>query len=244
MIVTQLGYTDSYNKPESQAISVIKRPLTEDEAAYGIKMLKKFQRMLRAIAVMALIFGLIMIFVDTDTVIGLVLMLITIIFGSLSLGMAPFIYRVRKQIEEALREGTVIEVRGTASRSRAMWTVGPISLFATSEINNIFREGMQVSVLFIPRTKTAFSVNNIRLRKITRIKFPPNIEAMAVVEPSVQPEEQPSPPPDPTFEPYTPEPHSQADVTERMSQLTELKEKGLITEEEFQVKKEELLRDL
>jgi hypothetical protein len=125
-----------------------------------------------------------------------------------------------------------------------MWAVGPISLFATSEINNIFREGMQVSVLFVPKLKTAFSVNNIRLRKITRIKFPPNIEAMAVVEPGVQTEERPPPPPDLTLEPYPPEPSSQADLTERMSQLTELKDKGLITEEEFQIKKEELLRDL
>ena len=250
MIVTQIAYTDSYNKPESQAINVIKRPFTDEEYNHGIEMFKRFQRMLRAIAVVALIFGLIMIFVDTNTVYGLVLMLMALIFGSLSLGMAPFIFRVRKQIDETLKEGTAIEVRGTASKSRATWTVGPISLLATKELNGMIREGMQVSVMCIPKMKLAFSVNNVALKRITRMTCQSDIESSAVFETSVPPG-QPLPPPPPyqttgQYPPPPPPPESQTpppqtDLSERLSKLTELKDKGLITEEEFQIKKEELL---
>ena len=50
--------------------------------------------------------------------------------------------------------------------------------------------------------------------------------------------EHPPPPPSQSSEPL------KTDITERLSKLSELKEKGLITDEEFQRKKEELLKKL
>ena len=76
----------------------------------------------------------------------------------------------------------------------------------------------------------------------------------AIQEQSRQPEAPvgqyttPPPPPEPPKSeapPHPPPPSTgQADVSDRWGKLTELKEKGLITEEEFQVKKEELLKEL
>lgn len=246
---------------------VFKRPLTREEASQGLKSFKKFQWGLRIVALLSLILVFTFIFTDTDSVLGIVLMMLSLIFGAMALVMSPIVLSIQKQITRVINRGTVIEVRGTASKNRATWNVGPVSLRATDEVNGIVSEGMQASVACIPKMKVAITVNNIGLKQITRMTCPPNIEASAVPEqagpagyptqqqpqpPPTQyysPDQNPQPPPPPPTSDHAPEqypstPPSQADITERLSKLTELMDKGLITEEEFQIKKDELLRGL
>lgn len=168
---------------------IVKRPLTDAERQLAIGSYKMLQNGLRAIAIVSLVFFVLYTFVISDLIIdetfSLVFSMIMIAIGAVALGMSLNTLLMRKKISDAMREGMAIEVQGPAYKSRAMknvpsWTVGPISLMATREMDSLIQEGAQVSVLCIPKLKLALSINNCGLKQGVRAIFPPNLEAMAV----------------------------------------------------------------
>ena len=168
---------------------IIKRPLTDAERQFAVGSYKMLQNGLRAIAIVSLVFFILYTFVISDLVIdetfSLVFSMIMIAIGAVAFGMSLNTLLMRKKISDAMREGMAIEVQGPAYKSRAMknvpsWTVGPISLMATREMESLIQEGAQVIVLCIPRLKLALSINGYGLKQGVRAIFPPNLEAMAV----------------------------------------------------------------
>jgi hypothetical protein len=168
---------------------IIKRPLTDAERQFAVGSYKMLQNGLRAIAIVSLVFFILYTFVISDLVIdetfSLVFSMIMIAIGAVAFGMSLNTLLMRKKITDAMREGMAIEVQGPAYKSRAAknvpsWTVGPISLIATREIESLIQEGAQVRVLCIPRLKLALAINNYGLKQGVRVTFPPNLEAMAV----------------------------------------------------------------
>jgi hypothetical protein len=168
---------------------IVKRPLTDAERQFAVGSYKMLQNGLRAIAIVSLVFFVLYTFVISGLVIdetfSLVFSMIMIAIGAVALGMSLNTLVMRKKISDAMRDGMAIEVQGPAYKSRAMknvpsWTVGPISLMATREMESLIQEGAQVSVLCIPRLKLALAINNYGLKRGVRAIFPPNLEAMAV----------------------------------------------------------------
>lgn len=168
---------------------IVKRPLTDTERQFAVGSYKMLQNGLRGIAVVSLVFFILYTFVIADLIIdetfSMVFSMIMIAIGLVALGMSLNTILMRKKITDAMREGMAIEVQGPAYKSRAAknvpsWTVGPISLIATREIEGLIQEGAQVSVLCIPRLKLALAINNYGLKQGVRVTFPPNLEAMAV----------------------------------------------------------------
>jgi len=190
MSAAQMMAPQPYFQGQGTAFNrIVKRPLTDAERQFAIGSYKMLQNGLRAIAIVSLVFFVMYTFVISDLIIdetfSLVFSMIMIALGLVALGMSLNTLIMRKKISDAMREGMAIEVQGPAYKSRAMknvpsWTVGPISLMATREMESLIQEGAQVSVLCIPRLKLALSINNYGLKHGVRAIFPPNLEAMAV----------------------------------------------------------------
>ena len=190
MNAPQMMAPQQYFQGQGSAFNrIVKRPLTDAERQLAIGSYKMLQNGLRAIAIVSLVFFVLYTFVISDLIIdetfSLVFTMIMIAVGAVALGMSMNTLLMRKKISDAMREGMAIEVQGPAYKSRAMknvpsWTIGPISLMATREMDSLIQEGAQVSVLCIPRLKLALSINNYGLKYGVRAIFPPNLEAMAV----------------------------------------------------------------
>jgi hypothetical protein len=104
----------------------------------------------------------------------------------------------------------------------------------------MMQEGAQTTVLCVPRMNTALSINNVGLKYGAHIICPPNLEALATPEQSIPQEED-----------------SEEDVKviegaidkalrsdERLTRLKELKDKGLITQKDYENKKKEILIEI
>lgn len=212
----QMNAPQMYYPGQATAFNrIVKRPLTDAERQFAVGSYKMLQNGLRALAIVSLVFFIMYTYVIADLVadetLSMIFSIIMIVIGVMALGMSLNTLVMRKKLTDAMRDGMAVEVQGPAYKSRAMknvpsWTVGPISLMATREMEGLIQEGAQVSVLCIPRLKLALAINNYGLKHGARAIFPPNLEAMAVpvdqfVMPSAgqphqtaYPEYRPSPP--------------------------------------------------
>jgi hypothetical protein len=189
-----MAYPQPYPSGQGQAFNqVIRRPLTDAERQLPAGVFRTFQRGLRGISVVCLILFvfnmLVLPAVITDPItydsVSMTLYVFMFVLGAVSIGMSVNAIVIRKRVEQAMRDGTAVEVLGPAYRSGGVgkaqaWTVGPVSMIPTREVMGILREGMMTSVLCVPSMKAAIAVNNCGLKFGARIMFPQNLEAMAV----------------------------------------------------------------
>jgi len=229
---------------------VIKRPLTNNDLELFSRFYDNLQRGTRGLAIMSFAFFFIFIIfyfvlydITFDWTIYLVFYLFSFIIGAVAIIISLKFVQSRKKISDTLDQGTVIEVKGPAYRNQLMpnaqtWTVGPISVMSRpGAVLNMIQEGTQTTVLCIPRMKIALSVNNVELMNGARIICPPNIETLAVFEQNLPQEaynKEEAEGLETTID-------DSMDYNERLTKLKELKDKGLISEEEYESKKREVL---
>jgi len=189
-----MTFNQPYQMNQGPAFNqIIKRPMTPFERELPINYYKGIQKAARGLGVVCLVlfvfstFVLPSILTDPDMLdsISITLTIFMLVFGAVALGMAVNTFIVRKKVQDAMNDGTAIEVTGPAYMSSgrqkvAMWTVGPISLMPMRGSDVMLVQGMPTSVICVPRLKAAIAINNQPLRQGVRISFPPNLEAMAV----------------------------------------------------------------
>jgi hypothetical protein len=228
---------------------VIRRPVTNLDEELISRFYQNLQNRMRGLAVISLGLVIINYFLLSDILmdwfVSLIFYFAMLLTGAVSIGLSLNILLTRKRISSTLKEGTVVEVRAPAYRSRLVpktaWTVGPISLIPIRGTSlDTVQEGMQVRVLCIPSMKMALSINDIGMKYGARITCPPNLEAMAVLEQGL--------PHGANKEEEIDEIEATIDNTmssdERLTKLKELKDKGLITEKDYENKKKEILVDI
>jgi hypothetical protein len=228
---------------------VIKHPLTDSDLGLLSKFYKSFQNRLRGLAIVSLTFAIINTFVLSDIImdwtVSVILYLVMFFLGVLAIVVSLNMLQVRSRISNTLKEGTAIEVWAPAYRNRTArnavgWTVGPISIMPTPETSNMIQEGAQVRVLCMPKLKIALSINDIGVKYGARIMFPPNLEAMATNE-QISPQYVDSKEEINEVEEFI---DKSMNSDERLTKLKELKDKGLITEKDYENKKKEILIDI
>jgi len=229
---------------------VIKRPLTNTDLELFSRFYNNLQRGIRALAVISFIFFFIFVIfyyvlydITFDWAIYLVFYLVSFIIGLVAIITSLKFVQSRKRISDVLNEGTVIEVKSPAYRNRlvpnaAAWTIGPISVMSNPRTPlNMIQEGAQTTVLCVPRMRMALSINNVELTNGARIICPPNIETLASLgQISLQEADEK----EEINELETALDDSIA-PDERLIKLKILKDKGLITEEDYENKKKEIL---
>ena len=228
---------------------IIKRPLTNSDLELVSKFYRSFQNRLRGLAIVSLTFSIINTFVLSDIImdwsVSVLLYLVMFIIGVLTIAVSLKMLQVRSKISNTLKEGTAIEVQGPAYKNRtarniAAWTIGPISIMSTPETLNIIQEGAQAKVLCIPRMKIALSINNVGLKYGAHMMCPPNLEAIAIPG-EISSQEFGSKEEINALEATIDE---SMNSDERLTKLKELKDKGLITEQDYENKKREILIDI
>jgi len=193
------GYQQPAPAPSNQ---ITKRPLTQAEVGAGQKFFKTMQTQLRIFALVPLIIIAInILLLGSDWIVSLIALLFSFGIIIASIGFLVF----RKKVQAAMRQGMAIEVRAPAYRSNMVrnmptYTVGPITLFATPEIDRLIVQGQDTCVACVPQLNIALSVNNTMLTHGTRVTCPPNLEAMA------RPASPQQPPPQPQYQPPQPAP--------------------------------------
>ena len=167
---------------------LIKRPMTEYERGFVVKYYKGIQKILRMIAPLPLVLFLVTTVLASggtaDTIISILLLLVTVVLGIVVIGMSVGLVQTRKKMSAVLRDGMAIEVLGLAFQTRTTpkvlsYALGPITLTARPDVLGMIQQGAPVSVLCIPKLKVAFSVNNVPLAQGAGITCPPNLDAMA-----------------------------------------------------------------
>ena len=190
-----MGYGQPYPVAPGAMINqqIVRRFLTDAERELPARIYRNLQKSLRGLAAFCLIlfvfdtYVLSAIISDPITYdsISMTMYVFMAVFGLVAIGMSVNTIVVRRRIEDAMRDGTAVEVTGPAYRTGGMgkamsWTVGPISMMPTRDLQGVIQEGMQTTVLCLPRLKSAIAINNYGLKQGARIMFPPNLEAMAV----------------------------------------------------------------
>jgi hypothetical protein len=105
---------------------------------------------------------------------------------------------------------------------------------------NMIQEGAQTTVLCIPRMRIALSINNVELMNGARIICPPSLESLAVLEQNL-PQEFDSKEEIKELETTI---DDSMNFDERLTKLKEMRDKGLITEQDYENKKKEILIDI
>lgn len=226
------------------ANQVVKRSITNSDLELISKYYNNHQKGLKVLAMISFVFFFIFIIfnyvlydITFDWSIYLVFYLVSFIIGLVTLILSLKFILNRKKISDALTEGTILEVKAPAYRNRAVpnassWTVGPISVFSRTALNMI-QEGVQTTVVCLPKMNAALAINNMELIYDVKIICPPNLESMAMFDQK------------PKFgsekEKLENEIDNELDSDKRLTKLKELKEKGLITQEDYESKKKEIL---
>jgi hypothetical protein len=230
---------------------VIKRPLTNTDLELFSRFYNNLQRGIRALGVISFVFFFIFVIfyyvlydIIFDWAIYLVFYLVSFIIGLAAIIMSLKFVQSRKRISDVLNGGTVIEVKGPAYRNRLVpnaqaWTIGPISVMSKPVAPlNMIQEGAQTTVLCVPRMRIALSINNVELTNgAPRMICPPNIETLASLgQISLQEADEKE-----EINELETALDDSIDPDERLIKLKILKDKGLITEEDYENKKKEIL---
>ena len=228
---------------------VIKRQVNNTDLELVSKYYKSLQDRQKGLAFVSLFFAIFIVcyymFIETsmDSTALSVLYAALMLIGIASILMSLKFLNTRKKISNALNQGTVIEVKGPAYRNRLVpnasaWTVGPISIMSSPRANlNMIQEGAQTTVLCLPKMGIALSINNVSLMYGARIMCPPNIETLAALEqiPLQETDKKEE------INKLETELDESIEPDERLMTLKILKDKGLITEKEYENKKKKIL---
>jgi len=228
---------------------VIKRSLFDSDLKSVSQFYKGYRNRLRALGIISLVLfittSVLIPSIISDWTISFVLYFFMFMIGSISIGLSLKTMLIRKRIADTLNEGTGIEVQGTAYKNRAgrnvmAWNIGPISMMSTVETVNMIQEGTQVKVLCIPRMNIVLSINNIGLTHGARMTYPPNLEAEAASEQILSQEAE--------EEEKIHAIEATIDMSmksdKRLTKLKELRDKGLITDQDYEKKKQEILIEI
>jgi hypothetical protein len=105
---------------------------------------------------------------------------------------------------------------------------------------SMMQEGAQATIVCIPQMRIAFSINNVGLKYGARIISPPNLEALVTLE-QILPQEEEQEEEVKTIEGAV---DKALRSDERLTRLKELKDKGLITQKDYENKKKEILIEI
>lgn len=210
-----IGYRPPMQMPIQAPVQnkIIRRPISEMEKQFAIGAFKNFQKTMVGPGIFAIVLLILNLFIfpslGAPFEVLIIFQIFAIGFGIAALGASVNVILVRKKVQEALREGTAIEVQGPAYKNRAnknimTWQVGPISIMSNRRgLDQMIVEGAPTSVLFVPKLKSAISINNMALRQNVRVTSPPNIDVMAT--PAAQGIQLPMQPAAPAFPKYYPQ---------------------------------------
>jgi hypothetical protein len=174
----EYGYAPQNVAPSNQ---ITRRPLTQAEAEAGIKFFKSAQMLIRVVAFIPLIIIVInVLLLGSDYIVSIIALVFSVVVIIVSIA---FIVMGRK-VSAAVKTGMAIEIRAPAykaspKRNMPVYSVGPIMLMATPEVERLIVQGDETVVVCIPQVKVALSVNNTPLARVAAITCSSNIEAMA-----------------------------------------------------------------
>jgi hypothetical protein len=235
------------------ATPVIKRPLTNTDLELFSRFYNNLRRGTKGLAIMSFVFFFLFVIicyglydVISDWTVNFVLGLFAFVIGIAAIIVSLRFVSNRKKISDVLDGGTVTEVKAPAYRNQLVpnaqaWTIGPISVMSKpGTMLNMIQEGAETTVLCIPKMKVALAINNVELINGARIICPLNLEAMAVFE-QAQPQEAGEKEDINEIESAI---DNSMDSNHRLAKLKELRDKGLITDEDYENKKKEILVEI
>lgn len=225
---------------------VIRRTLTDSDKNLVSRFYRNSQNRLKPLAVISIVIAVINIFAmynSIDWEILLVFNLVGLLLGFASVVNGIKLIITRNKISNALKNGTIVEVNAPAYRNglspnATLWTVGPISIMPAQRFSlNMIQEGAQAKILCLPSMNIALSINDVELVYGVHIICPPNIETLAslgqISLKEVDEKEE--------INKLETTLDDSIEPDERLIKLKILKDKGLITEEDYENKKKEIL---
>ncbi len=179
------------------------RPMTDSERKAAVNTLKPLRNNARGMAMMSILMAVMINFV-TDQI----AMLLPIVFGLASLGMAVKARKGVSAMSKTLATGNVTEVRTVPqkmSAGRGGWNLGMFFTMRSRELNGVLANGVPASLTVLPETKHLLSVNGAPLRNPVQLISAPGavmpvaastVQQAPVAQPMPVDEELPPPPDD------------------------------------------------
>lgn len=174
-------------------VQVFNRPMTDAERmsvnnVYALT--QKGARMVGGLAIGFAFFAVLMesVMGSVDAMISILFALLMIVFGVLGLGVTFSMFKIRKTIGEVQKAGSVITVRGPATKvtgtNKQSWSVGPLTMNNTPESVKVPQEGTATELVCVPKLKSVISMNGAGLEQAISATIPKDLEAMSSVPPA------------------------------------------------------------
>jgi hypothetical protein len=169
-------------------VQILRRPITDQEQSLAIAYFGAMQKAARALAGASVLLMVLNIMVMLGAFpipeMAILFAVLALVVGLIAIGIGAMTIKIRGRIDAALKEGAVMEIRAPAyraqtSRKAPSWTIGPITIMQTPELQTLLVEGAPTTVVCIPGVNAALSVNGMPLRRGASITTPPNLAAMA-----------------------------------------------------------------
>jgi hypothetical protein len=180
---------------------ISKRPMTEAESKSLDKVYKNAQRQARPAGFFALVFAAIGFVsgaatVDLSTSNGMTALMILLV-GIMAFGVAMYTTRVRKKVQAAHDEGSVVVVQGQVSRfdgkmNTSAMMVGPLSVGWNKKSGSPLQEGSFTELACIPKLRSVVSINGSGLDQPIKVMMPNDLEARAANAPLAAPAVNPT----------------------------------------------------
>ncbi len=162
--------------------------MTEAESKTLDKVYKNAQKQARPAGFFALVFAAIGFVsgaatIDLSTSSGMMALMILLV-GIMAFGVALYTTRVRKKVQAAHDQGSVVVVQGPVSRfngkmNTSAMTVGPLSIGWNKKSDNPLQEGSFAELACIPELRSVISINGNGLDQPIRVMMPADLEARA-----------------------------------------------------------------
>lgn len=174
-------------------VQVFKRPMTDVERVSVNNVYALTQEGARMVGGLAIGFALFAVLLESimgpvDAMISILFALLMIVFGVLGLGVTFSLFKIRKTIGEVQKAGSVITVRGPASKvtgtNKQSWSVGPLTMNNTPETVKVPQEGAATELVCVPKLKSIISMNGAGLEQAISATIPKDLEAMSSVPPA------------------------------------------------------------
>ena len=162
--------------------------MTEAESKTLDKVYKNAQKQARPAGFFALVFAAIGFVsgaatIDLSTSSGMMALMILLV-GIMAFGVALYTTRVRKKVQAAHDQGSVVVVQGPVSRfngkmNTSAMTVGPLSIGWNKKSDTPLQEGSFAELACIPELRSVISINGNGLDQPIRVMMPADLEARA-----------------------------------------------------------------
>jgi hypothetical protein len=144
--------------------------MTESERKAAVDSLKPLRNNARGMAGFAILMAVMINFVSNP-----VAMLMPLLFGFFSLGLAVQARKGAKNVSKVLANGTVTEIRTVPTRASARtgWQFGMYRAGNTRSLNGMLADGVPASFTVMPETKHLLAVNGMPLRRPLQLMSAP-----------------------------------------------------------------------